>query len=182
MHPPLFFDSGKSDKLEGAMDIFISWTLRCAQSDATANSLVNDYSKRILFLFLFDDMTANPNWKVMSVKTFKQWKYTDILADITLVDDDSKERKFALVIENKFYSKLTDHQITTYQNTVASNYPNHIAKTVVVAVDDCKYNVYQPVCERVNVPLYNVNQISKLLPKQTTGSELFDEFWYRFHK
>lgn len=182
MYPSLFFDSGISDKLEGAMDIFISWTLRCAQQNATDNPLVNDYSKRILFLFLFDDMAAYPDWKVKSVQTKKQWKYIDILADLTLVSHDGTELNYALVIENKYYSNLTDNQITRYQETVQTHYSAHSAKTVVVAVDDCKYNIYQPVCERVEVSLYNVDQISKMLPQERTGSELFDEFWYRFHK
>ncbi len=187
MIPSFFYDQSDSDKYEETMDMFIAWTLRCAQEQVGPhNQKLQEYSKRILFRLLFDNPEGEQAWKVNAVRTKRQWKYLDVLAEIELVDEQGKEHFFLLAIEDKVYSSLTSVQLLHYREVVEANYSKEkwTVRQVVIAIDDCNYEKrsYRRICEESGVPLYNVDELS---PKETqfpTGNALFDEFWFRFNK
>jgi hypothetical protein len=69
MIPSFFYDDHVIDKWEGTMDMFISWTLRCAPDHlAEHNRLLQKYSKQILLQLLFDEDELAKDWLVLDVR------------------------------------------------------------------------------------------------------------------
>lgn len=187
MIPSFFYDDSDSDKYEETMDMFIAWTLRCAQDEVGRhNQKLQEYAKQILFRLLFGDTVEERAWRVKAVRTKRQWKHLDILAEIELIDEQGKEHFYLLAIEDKVYSSLTSGQLLRYREVVEANYPKEkwTIRQVVIAIDDCNYEKgnYRKTCLESGVSLYNVDELSPVETPPHTGNCLFDEFWFRFNK
>jgi hypothetical protein len=75
-------------KNEASIGHFVAWTLKCATLDgkeAYGNKL-SDYSKKILLFLLFGEKGLREADKctITEVKVWREWKYIDVLAEITL--------------------------------------------------------------------------------------------------
>lgn len=184
MIPSFFNDDSDTDKWEETMDVFISWTLRCAPEHiAKENRLLQKYSKQILLQLLFDESDLEKEWLILEVKTYRQWQYIDILVEVKIQHQDGSSHQYVLVIENKVYSNLSSDQLLNYDRLVTDHYADStLVKTVVIAIDDCRYDQYQPICNSCGVRLFNVGELSPENGMEYTGNNLFDEFWFRFNK
>jgi hypothetical protein len=80
---PKFFNYKEEDADSGyetIQDIFLSWTLRCAEESKENPKYLNlnEYSKGILLNLIFDDKVPE-NILIKSVKTKRQWKLIDLI-------------------------------------------------------------------------------------------------------
>lgn len=115
-------DSEKDGRAEIVMDYIISWTLRRADIlCSTEKPILYKYCRQILAtllgLKLEDDMVFE------MVKVWKQDQNIDLWVELTVRQGNTSQRH-AILIEDKFYDKLRDHQLETYKEI----FDNHYAK------------------------------------------------------
>ena len=116
--PSFWKDDSESDKLEEVIDFFLSWTLRCAESKyKEVNDQLHIYSKKVLSYFLFGNYEELDYKNIVRVSTEKQWKHIDLWVEIEIENGE----KYVLVIEDKYYSIVTNDQLLKYRK-IAENY------------------------------------------------------------
>src|ERR1044072_115011 len=105
MNPlPIFFnyeEEGNTDSgYETIQDFFLSWTLRCSSDDYKDNSEINFYSRKVLYSLLFGrnrkltltvDFRRFESFKVVEIKTKRQFRGIDLLAEIKVLVDNKVE-------------------------------------------------------------------------------------------
>lgn len=175
-----FFDSSKTDKCEEVIDYFISWTLRCAETQYKnkQKNKVHVYSKRILSKFLFNDIYHLEDREITSVKTWKQYDRIDIWVEIEIQNDPNK---YALIIENKLYALLEEHQLPDYKEKALQYYldKNFELKLIFLRCADEFREKDKLLCiENDFIPYLLLDIKKEALIDGLTGNDLFDEFWF----
>ena len=178
-------DSGHTDKKEIVVDYFLSWTLRCASDDAMAvynNDLLCDYCRKILSVLLFDNPSKIEEYRIESVKTWKQWKQIDICAEIILENKSNEKERYALLMENKVYTRLHGNQLERYKERFEEHYKNSGFKQhYVYFTCDNNFGEDGKYCNEKGFRAYTMNEVyNKALRSENvelTGNALFDEFW-----
>lgn len=183
---PQFFnyEENKVDNgYEALHDFFLSWTLRCAVDQfVIVDEKVQNYAKQILLHLLFND--AFRPCKINSIKTKKQLGYIDLLAEITILNDNNVIENYVLNIENKWYSRVSDSQLKKYSNALADVYSNSNYKiiSVVLFPDYTKLEENRAVCNTHGYRMETFDNLKALIEnKPFTGNDLFDEFWFKFY-
>jgi len=178
-------DSSSSDKKEIVVDYFLSWTLRCA-SDGGLEYYNNErlvcYCRRILSVLLFDNPSKIKEYRIKSVKTWKQWKQIDLCAEIILENKSGEEEKYALLMENKVYTRLHGNQLERYKEIFEAEYHDskfNLRYVYFTCHDD--FGDDKVSCNENGFQAYTMddvyNKASEYEEFELTGNALFDEFW-----
>lgn len=200
---PHFFsyeEEGKTDAgYEAMQDFFLSWTLRCsAKKYQKDNYLLNHYSKRILYALLYGqnknnsfkfevDFSKYGSFEVKEITTKRQLGRIDLLVISEIIRNGITE-KIALLIENKWYSKVTDEQLKKYSEFINndSDFREFKKMKVVVYCDDCIINSHptqKEICKNNEYSFTNIGTLkdfSEIDKYGKTGNYLFDEYWINF--
>lgn len=176
---------------EAVMSHITAWTLMCAtkEGEDEYGLKMSNYSKDILFFLLFGKEFRNETnrYSVKDVKIWREWKWIDILAEITLLDKDMKETKYALFIELKAYSHTSDKQLESYRN--ASEMHDYKSKdfterfVLLGAWDDYVPEIDKECCQKNNFIAYTFQDILENVfineenTFESSDNSIFDEFW-----
>jgi len=161
---------------ETIQDFFLRWTIRCSEEKyININPKICINSKRILFKLLFDD--PNLNYKINSVKSWRQLGQIDLLFEIKLNEFD---KPFLLNIENKWYTNISDGQLDKYLNflNVRFDLSQYTLKNYVIYSDSEKINENKNRAESSNYIITSIEDLQDVLLAEKTGNDMFDEFWY----
>ena len=110
----LMCDSTEGDgKAEIVMDYVMSWSLRHATKEYAEKKDLYRYCRYMLYKLL-QIKAPLKNIVFTDVKVWKEWQYIDLCAEVKLTNN-GEEECYALLIENKYYSKLHDNQLQRYQ-------------------------------------------------------------------
>lgn len=171
----LMLDSTNGDgKAEIVMDYIISYTLR-----SSVNSEMPQFKEAARFI-LFKLLNINDiEQKIISVKVWKQWRQIDLTVEAILLENGA-EKKYAILIEDKYYTAPHDNQLSRYKEIFDSYYSAEFEKRYVLITaiyredknfDKCYSNV-----TRDGFTIYSLNE---LIPanQEKTGSDIFNQFW-----
>lgn len=110
-------DSSEGDSQKETMiDFILSWTLRrSTQQYSEEKPVLYQYCRKILGKLIGVAMTDDV--QVISVETWKQWRYIDLWANIRITCN-GKEDFHAVLIENKAYTPTHHNQLERYKVTI----------------------------------------------------------------
>ena len=191
----LMLDNTECDgKAEIVMDYVMSYSLRHAEDKYLIEKpMLCRYCRYMLGVLL--GIPVNDKSEVESVKVWREWQYMDLCVE-AVVD----KQKYALLIENKYYTGLRENQLVDYKKKFDEYYEN---KDVYVSEDSRSYKLVTCHEDDKIEKLYKVevdktiNEKGKgfeilsfydLLPKdylhnndvyEETESDIFNEFWLR---
>lgn len=199
---PSFLNYDSKDKfltdngLETLMDFFLSWTLRCSEEKfQMLNPILYEYARKAVYGLIYGfnnekdefviNSRINESFKVLEVKTRRQWKRIDLLFELKVVNN-LEEKQYILNIENKWYSGLSKQQLRAYKNLVEAHFD--IGKfeiiNLYISVDNCRkyYKEEKQSCRENNYKFLTVVEMKEFMETKDilTGSDLFDEFWFIF--
>ena len=193
-----YFEEGCCDVgYESIQDFFLSWTLRCSIDDLeSVHNLLNYYSKKLLYSLLYGhnvgqdlqvDFDRFDEFKVLEIKTKRQFQGIDLLAFVQVQLGDNKEN-YILNIENKWYTTVREDQPSKYVNVVTDNFDliNNKLVNIVIFRDEAissKHPSQIEVCLNNNYKFTNIEELASLAQMYElgpTGNHLFDEYWYRW--
>ena len=186
----LMCDSTEGDgKAEIVMDYIMSYSLRMATNDHLKKEpKLCQYCRYMLGALLGIAITDDTN--VKSVKVWREWRYIDLCVEV-IIEDGENEQKYALLVENKYYTLLHDNQLNRYKEIFDEYYDTKEWKRVYKMVT-CH--------EKENIDKYYGQELAKsqefkalnfyeLLPKEyllkdkktyeDTENDIFNEFWLR---
>ena len=182
--PYLFYDNYYSDKIESQMDYFISWTLRCAEKKyENIDQKVNLYSKMILSRILFDDEHFLNDKNVISVICGKNFPINNGHIDLWVeIQIDGIENNFVIIFENKVYTGIRNGQLEKYKNYIDNFYlnKNYQIRYILFRGDSLCNGDYEK-CKMTGFNPISMRDIVEILKNyDSTGNDLFDEFWYNW--
>lgn len=192
--PKLMNDSSYKDgHAETIMDYVISWCLRRAQSICKTEKPIL-YSKcRFMLSKLLDlDILNIESVEFKRVEVWKQWENIDLFVEVDALINNI-EKRYAILIEDKYYSKLrysrdTDgkyrNQLEVYKKKFENYYKEQnemrelkYALITCIEREDTKFQQYNI----ANKFGFNVFSFYELLEDEIrTESEIFNEFWFRW--
>lgn len=171
----LMLDSTTGDgKAEIVMDYIISYTLR-----SSANCDMPELKKAarsILFKLL--DVKENGQ-EIVSVKVWKQWRQIDLTVEVILRENDV-EKKYAILIEDKYYTAPHDNQLARYKEIFDSYYSDEFQKQyVLITAIYRKDKNFERCYSNVARDGFTVFSLNELLPvtQGQTESDVFNQFW-----
>ena len=184
-------DENNSDRIEGLVEAFLSWTLQCCDADNAIkynNYKSYKYCRKIASVLLFgnpDSLDNDVVYKIERAETWKQWDKIDLRAEFEITNIKTQEKKkYALLIENKGYSSTHSDQLARYKTTFEGHYNGKDFK-LEYAYFSCKDNLNdleKEECLKAGYRAYTMDQVSDLAnPNKDwdyTGNALFDEFWF----
>lgn len=192
--PKLMNDSSDKDgHAETVMDYVISWCLRRAQSICKTEKPIL-YSKcRFMLSKLLDlDILDIESVEFKRVEVWKQWEKIDLFVEVDALINNI-EKRYAILIEDKFYSKLHytkdidgkyRNQLEVYKKKFENYYKEQnevrelkYALITCIEREDTKFQQYNI----ANQFGFNVFSFYELLEDEIlTESEIFNEFWFRW--
>lgn len=171
----LMLDSTNGDgKAEIVMDYVISYTLR-----SSANSEMPQFKKAaqiILFKLL---NIKDVGQKVISVKVWKQWRQIDLTVEAILLENGI-EKKYAILIEDKYYTAPHDNQLSRYKEIFDSYYTTEFEKRyVLITAIYRKDKNFDKCYSNVTRDGFTVYPLNELVPanQEETESDIFNQFW-----
>ena len=187
----LMCDSTEGDgKAEVVMDYVMSFSLRHAVDKYLIEKPMLCRYCRYMLGVLLDGLSITDETKIESVEVWKEWQYMDLVVE-AIVDN----QKYALLIENKYYSKLRENQLVDYKRKFDEYYDN---KDVYVSKENRRYKLvtchdedkieqfYGSEVKKTkegNKEGFKILTFYDLLPNEDvyedTESEIFNEFWLR---
>jgi hypothetical protein len=188
--PSFFYDNSERDEAEMLLDFYLSYTLRCAvDHHPNIHPRVNEYAKLVLFCIFGEVLKSTNNITIKDVRTWKQWERIDLVAEIDLVID-KEDVSYAIIFENKLYTKIHNEQLTRYRKSAEKFYLNHKEKSnykiiyrFLSALEDIPPEDISA-CEDKNAnfkPLTFQDLREAINSNDRTGESLFDEFWFRYY-
>lgn len=195
----LMCDSTEGDgKAEIVMDYVMSWSLRHATDEyIKSQPILSEYCRYMLGVLL--DITIGNDTQVESVKVWKEWQNIDLCVE-AIIKQGETTTHYALLIENKYYSKLHDNQLQRYQAVFNAYYEK---KNDEIKEDENKWKLLHKLVSCFDIQ----DQLEKLYTEgmkdtEFTGltfykllcpekwrdeekkyedseSEIFNEFWLR---
>ncbi|MDE6049640.1 MAG: hypothetical protein K2M52_02495 [Paramuribaculum sp.] len=166
---------------EHMMDYVISYTLRSFNNKK--KPIFASYCRKILFKLL--DLEDNGE-EILSVKVWKQWKFTDLTAEIT-IKHASDEKKYALLIENKYYSTVRRNargelQTDVYKEIMEEHYRNKGFEMHYVLI--CCVTHSQELFKAYDCVKTSGYKVFSIYDFHETGqpdceSDIFNQFWLR---
>ena len=194
--PQFMRDSSSSDgHAEPVMDYVISWCLRradviCKDEKPILYSHCRFMLGKLLGIENTDDVIFS------NVKVWKQWEYIDLRVEVD-VEQRGKITKYALLIENKYYTGLhnaTDvdgvkrNQLVAYKNKFDAQYADksnedwRLHYSLITCLERESFIKHFGDLKEVDTkPAFNLFSFYELLENDTqTESDLFNEFWYRW--
>lgn len=192
----LMRDSTEGDgKAEIVMDYIMSYSLRhAADKYLVEKPMLCRYCRYMLGALLGIHIDDNTN--VESVNVWKEWQYLDLC-----VEANVDKQRYALLIENKYYTGLRGNQLEDYKKKFDDYYanknvaPKNRRYRLVSCLEDekkiesiygikvSKYPEEENQDNFLALPFYNL--LSKKYwhedrwAYEDTESEIFNEFWLR---
>lgn len=204
---PLFFNYKEEDTDNGyetIQDFYLSWMLRCAEDKyKDQNSKLHEYARHTVFLLIYGDndkddkdiykvkkenMELYDDFLVLNVKTKRQFKKIDLIAELD-IQDKSGEKKYVLNIEDKWYSKPSDYQLTNSIKVTRKEYGNNETIFIDLVIfgdyEIIKNQEVKQICKDNGfrfLTICDIKEEFKMSKKEavTTGNALFDEYWFNF--
>ena len=189
---PKFFnyeDENTDNGYETIQDFFLSWTLRCSAIDyKETDEKVNEYARRIVYIlinghntnesFSFDKKFPN-DFKVIDVKTIRQDKYIDLVAELT-IEECGITKKYIFSIENKWYTKTSEHQLQKSRAYIESNYDSKEYQIInlLIFCDDTYDKHQMELAIANNYKCLSIDNLIGYSQIKKTGNYMFDEYWY----
>lgn len=192
--PQFMRDNSQNDgHAETVMDYVISWCLRRADVICKDEKpILYSHCRFMLGKLLGEDNTDDVIFS--NVKVRKQDQHIDLWVEVD-VEQMGKITKYALLIENKYYTGLHDatgtdgkrrNQLEVYKKNFDAHYADksnedwelHYAVITCIERSDIgKFEQYR-IAEDFG---FNLFSFYELLENDTqTESDLFNEFWYRW--
>ena len=190
--PRLMRDSTTKDgHAEIVMDYVLSWCLRYAESKYNSiRPILSHYCRYMLGKLIDKDITLETN--ILSVKVWKENKRIDLTVEV-VIDNNGTLEKHAILIENKYYSKLRDNQLIKYKTAFLKHYGNtqdwqkHYKLLSCLDTPEEVMSVYGKDIEGTEFTAYSFYELlSPALWQIDIGeyveseSEIFNEFWLRW--
>jgi hypothetical protein len=187
--PRLMHDSTENDgKAEIVMDYVLSWSLRWAESKyINVKPILAHYCRFMLSKLIDKEITDDTN--VISVKVWKEWARIDLTVEVIINNNDSEE-KHAILIENKYYSKLHDNQLVKYNEAFLCHYKETEEWTKhykLLSCLDTREDVDRVFGEELKGTDFSAYSFYELLDPTfwqkekgeyiLTESDIFNEFW-----
>ena len=167
---------------EHIMDYVISYTLRSVNNKKMPHFA--SYCRRILFQLLGEEDKGED---IVDVRVWKQWKFTDLTAEIILKDALSRERKFALLVENKYYSPVRRNrdgklQTDIYKERMEDHYRDTDFQLRYALISCCSHS--QDVFKSYDCVKASGYKVFSIYDVHETGqpdceSDIFNQFWLR---
>lgn len=181
---------------ETMQDFFLSWTFRCAAEKVkSADEQIHLYAKKALFCLIYgennEDYTCfttsdyGDDFIVNDVRVWRQWKRIDLLVEVDVVRNGVAQ-KFALNIENKWYTHIKNGQLANAKNALEHYYKEEEPEdraiiNLVIFCDECYERNSQNVQECIanGYKLLTIGDIADFMDMggKKTGNTLFDEYW-----
>lgn len=180
---PLFFnykEENTDNGYETIQDFFLSWVLRCSAEEYNIDdNLVHKISKKITCKLL--KISDAKSVVVKSVKTSRQWRHIDLLAEIITMEG-AEEKKYALNIENKWYTSIRDNQLEKNLYYFSNKYKNDKWNKLNYLIF-CDYekidNITKDKAKKNNYIILTICDLQEEIGElESTGNSLFDAFWY----
>lgn len=200
----LMKDNSEGDgKAEILMDYIMSYSLRHAVDKYLIEKPMLCRYCRYMLGVLLDDFSITDTTKIESVKVWKEWQYMDLCVEVVIKVGEATQT-YAILIENKYYSKLRENQLVDYQKKFDEYYDNN--KEVYVPKANRSYKLVTCHEEENIEKIYGIEiektksegkkgfkalQFYDLLPEkfqhgdennyiyEETESDIFNEFWLR---
>ena len=184
---PLFFkDNSENIEHELLLDYFLAWTLRCAE-DRNKQEKLRLASRKILAYILSEDIST---YKILEVRTWKQWNQIDLCAEIILQEGNNSPRKIAVLFEDKMYTHLRNGQLQKYKKIFEEFYGSeknekkdyelkYIFLTCHYLEEQIKYDFIEAK-EHGFTPLRFDHLKSESGLIERTDNFMFDEFWFEY--
>ena len=191
--PQFMRDNSQNDgHAEPVMDYVISWCLRRADVICKDEKPIL-YSHCRFMLAMLLGLSDYSNLLFRDVKVWKQWNKIDLRVEVD-VEQMGKITKYALLIENKYYTGLHDTTDTdgkrrnqlvvckkkfdAHYNSQSEKWQKHYALiTCLERESDSKFEQYR-IAEEFDFNLFSFYEL--LENDIQTESDLFNEFWYRW--
>lgn len=168
---------GKDGKAEIVMDYIISYTLRSSLN--AEMPIFQEYARRILFKFL--DI-KDDGQVIKSVRVWKQWKYIDLWVEVIL-ESNGREEKYAILIEDKYYSGLHDNQLERYKGIFDLHYAGQPEWNKRYAIITAQYRnsksfkfQYEEVEKNEAFKVFPINELVDFV-SSPSESDIFNQFW-----
>ena len=190
--PRLMRDSSENDgHAEIIMDYVLSWCLRFAESKyCQAKPILSHYCRYMLGMLLKMNITDNTN--ILSVKVWKEWQRIDLTVEV-IIENNGIQEKHAILIENKFYSKIHDDQLLRYKKLFLDHYGDadewhkHYMLLSCLDTHEEVERVYGPDLEGTGFTAYSFYELldptcwqEEKGEYKPTESDIFNEFWFRW--
>ena len=200
----LMCDSTEGDgKAEIVMDYIMSYSLRHAVDKYLIEKPMLCRYCRYMLGVLLGDLSITDKTKIESIKVWKEWQHMDLCVE-AVIKVGATNQTYAILIENKYYSKLRENQLLDYKKKFDDYYDNN--KEVCVPTANRRYKLVTCHDEEKIAAIYGYEiektktegqkgfvalQFYDLLPKkylhgdeknyiyEETESEIFNEFWLR---
>ncbi len=175
--PSFFIDDSNANNFEETIDFFMSWTIRCAdvihqnRSKKVYASARNILAKLLHFEYADGLVFSN-------IKVWKQHKNMDLWIELNVND-----QPYALIIENKMYSKIQPNQLNRDQKIVEEHYKNETARIIEYVLLRPDYELDKqdrPFVVVSDFHAINLVQLADSVADKKTGNDLFDEFWFNW--
>lgn len=183
-------DENNSDRIEGLVEAFLSWTLQCCDADNAIkynNYKSHKYCRKIASVLLFGnpDSLDDNVYKIERAETWKQWDKIDLRAEFEITNIKTQEKKkYALLIEVKGYSSTHSDQLARYKTIFKDHYNDKGFESEFIYFS-CKDNLNDTEkkdCLDADYRAYTMKEVFDLVyPNDDwdyTGNALFDEFWF----
>ena len=189
-------DSSKSvGHAEIVMDFVLSWCLRIAESKyKSVKPILWTYCRYMLGKLM--DMEITDETNVESVIVKREWNYIDMIIEVLIDNNDTKE-KHAILVENKLYdairydSNTKENQLERYKRIFLEHYGKEWHKHYnFISCLDSNAEVMRKYGEDLKGTGYKAYSLDKMLnPKcwqkdikkyTPTESDIFNEFWFRW--
>lgn len=171
------YDSTETDgNKEPLMDYIISWTLRHAADDFKEGKTLWLYCRQILGKII--GKTIEENDSLSEICVYKQEVEIDLWVEFKLNDEDH-----AILIEDKYYGKLSENQLEDYIQKFDKyykenepSYERHYCLISCIQREDEKFNQYYGKAKDLGFDLFSLKElVTDITPP--SGSDIFDEFW-----
>lgn len=169
---------------EAMLDFQISWLMRLAAEKEVEKPRLHEVSKDVLLRLV--GKTGNKNIEIKKVEVWRQWASIDVVAEVNLIVDGKPEQHL-VVIEDKAYTMLHDDQLVRYKKVVSEAYEGKrdIHYWVITFFDKSekdkkKYDTLKQDCDDAGWRLLSFYEVIDWNEDfESTGSDLFDEFWLK---
>lgn len=194
---PRFFNYKKENSdygYEAIQDFMLSYLLRWGDSAyKDSNSQLYEYGRNTLYFLIHGkdkngifslDRKPPEDFKVTLVKTWRQWKLIDLSVEF-IVEENSTIKKYALNIENKWYTSVRDNQLQKSKNHMNAYYKGR-EEEILNLVIFCDHTRLTPdiisFCKGEEYRCLTLEDIYSYSDFKETGNFIFDEFWFGFSK
>lgn len=182
MKKSAFMSDCTEGERETILDFQLSWMLR-----NVINYNIKEKQPKLYYqcMFLFkklldpDNIWSGKQVKLLDIKTFKQWKKTDLLVNVRLMVDKVEEFH-VLLFENKYASEITDSQRDYNPLKVKEEYDSYgfdytLHQYLITCRELNNIESYIVCCQNTDWKVYSIEEL--IDPNIETESDLFNEFW-----